>query len=178
MKTEGRLAFGQVPALCINDDTFIFQSAAILRFVGRYAGLYPLDDEIAAANVDALLDQEKDMFSGLLASRYRERYGFGCLDADMVAAVRKSLNDEVLPRHLHFFDNFLARSSSPWLVGGKPTIADFVLAVRVKWLVSGANDGISSDLLQAYPRIVRMVDELHALPQVVSYYAKLEAKET
>eukprot|EP00981_Chlorochromonas_danica_P016029 scaffold15255_cov179-Ochromonas_danica.AAC.3 len=172
MKESGKLAFGQVPALQVNDsDVFLFQSAAILRYVGKFAGLYP-EDDVQAALCDALIDQEKDMFSGLNCSRYRERSGYASLSSDMVEQVRKTLNDEVLPRHLQYFENFLARSPSGWLLGGeKPTIADFVLALRVEWLVTpGVNDGIDSNLLESFPHMKALIAKVKALPEVVSYY--------
>lgn len=173
MRASGALAFGQVPAMQVDGKDSLFQSEAILRFVGKFAGLYP-EDPIQAALCDALMDQEKDMFAGLNCSRYRDRFGFGCLDADLVAAVRKSLNDEVLPRHLHFFENFLAKSSSGWLLGGEtPTVADFVFAVRVQWLVEpGTNDGIDPNLLSGFPHVTAFVHKFNNLPEVVSYYAK------
>ena len=40
------------------------------------------------------------------------RFGFGCLDDETVAAVRESLNLDVLPRHLSFLESLLVSSSS------------------------------------------------------------------
>ena len=71
MKKDGKLAFGQLPALEVDGKTMLFQSAAIMRFIGKYAGLYPTNDELYAAKIDALVDQEGDLFTGLSVSRYR-----------------------------------------------------------------------------------------------------------
>lgn len=71
LKSEGKLAFGQLPALEVDQKTMLFQSASIMRFVGRYAGLYPVEDYLYAAKIDALVDQEIDLFTGLSVSRYR-----------------------------------------------------------------------------------------------------------
>jgi glutathione S-transferase len=71
MKADGKLAFGQLPALEVEDGRIICQSAAILRFVGRYAGLYPNDDFVAAAIIDSLMDEEIDLFTGLSVTRYK-----------------------------------------------------------------------------------------------------------
>lgn len=173
LKANGKLLFGQVPALEVEGKGFIFQSAAILRFVGRHAGLYPTDD-YQAALCDALLDQEKDMFAGLNCSRYRDRMGFRCLTPEVVREVRRTLNEEVLPRHLRFFEDFLSRSSTGWLLGGaEPTIADFVIALRVEWLVApGVNDGIDSDLLAAFPGVAGLINRFRDMPQVRDYYAQ------
>lgn len=72
LKAEGKLSFGQVPALAVNDsEVLISQSAAIMRFVGKLAGLYPTNDDFQAALIDSLVDQESDMFTGLSVTRYR-----------------------------------------------------------------------------------------------------------
>jgi len=71
LKVSGKLAFGQVPALSVNDDQMIFQSAAIMRYVGKLAGLYPTNDDLLAAKIDMIVDCENDMFTGLAVSRYR-----------------------------------------------------------------------------------------------------------
>lgn len=71
LKVSGKLAFGQVPALSVNDDQMIFQSAAIMRYVGKLAGLYPTNDDLYAAKIDMAVDCEIDLFMGLSVSRYR-----------------------------------------------------------------------------------------------------------
>lgn len=71
LKVSGKLAFGQVPALSVDEDTMLFQSAAIMRYVGKLAGLYPTNDDLYAAKIDMVVDQESDLFAGLSVSRYR-----------------------------------------------------------------------------------------------------------
>ena len=70
MKNQGKLSFGQLPLLQVNDD-YLFQSASILRYLGKLSNLYPKDDEIYAARIDAIIDQENDMFTGLSVSKYK-----------------------------------------------------------------------------------------------------------
>lgn len=71
LKVSGKLAFGQVPALEVNGESMLFQSAAIMRYIGKLAGLYPTDDDLYAAKIDMIVDQEVDLFTGLSVSRYR-----------------------------------------------------------------------------------------------------------
>jgi glutathione S-transferase len=71
MKADGLLAFGQLPALQVSDGPILCQSAAILRFVGRYAGLYPVDDYVKAAIIDSVIDEEIDLFTGIAVTRYK-----------------------------------------------------------------------------------------------------------
>ena len=74
------LAFGQVPCLVV-DGREIVQTASILRYVGKVLDatgtLYPADAAVAQ-RVDAMMDQTKDMMTGRMAHKYRERFGFGC----------------------------------------------------------------------------------------------------
>jgi glutathione S-transferase len=88
--------------------------------------------------------------------------------------VRQSLNDTVLPRHLGFLEKLLENSSSGWIANTiDPSIADFVLVPRLQWLVEpGTHDGISTDLLQRFPRILNLIDKLLHLPAIESYYQK------
>uniref|UniRef100_A0A7S3ME59 Glutathione S-transferase n=1 Tax=Spumella elongata TaxID=89044 RepID=A0A7S3ME59_9STRA len=174
LKVSGKLAFGQVPALSVNDDQMIFQSAAIMRYVGKLTGLYPTNDDLLAAKIDMIVDSENDMFTGLAVSRYRGRFGFGFLTEDHVATVRKSLNDEILPEHLRNVEKLLEESTSGWVAGtANPSIADFILVPRLLWLVEAdTNHGISDSLLEGYPRICALIKQLLALPAVVAFYEK------
>jgi glutathione S-transferase len=115
------------------------------------------------------MDQEADLFAGVSCSKYKERFGFGCLDDATIAKVRKALNDEVLPRHLSFFESLLARSSSGWLADTPgPSCADFLLGPRLHWLASGAVDGISTTILDAFPKVKDFVARFYALPAVAA----------
>jgi len=170
MKASGELKFGQVPALVIDGKDTLIQSAAIMRYVGKQTGLYPKDD-VSAALVDAIVDQENDMFAGLTCSRYRERFGFGCLDDETVAKVRKSLNDDVLPRHLSYLERLISESGTSFIANtAEPSIADFILAPRLQWLESGANDGISKTILNKFPKIKTYMNTFLSLPKIKSYY--------
>jgi glutathione S-transferase len=175
LKESGELAFGQVPCLEVTlsdgSKTQLFQTASILRYVGKTCGgdVYPTD-ALQAALVDAVMDQEADLFLGLSASKYAPRHGFGCLDDATIAKVRKSLNDEVLPRHLGFFEELLKKSTTGWLCNtANPSCADFLLAPRLKWLASGAIDGISTTLLGQFPLVESFVQRFFELPAVAAY---------
>lgn len=78
----------------------------------------------------------------------------------------------MLPRHLESFEKLLADSPSGWVAGGeKPSIADFILVPRLEWLVEpGTNEGISTTLLDGYPKIKAMMKQFMELPAVVKYY--------
>jgi glutathione S-transferase len=177
LKAAGTLRFGQVPALEVTKDGAKFvitQSASIMRFIGKQAGgsLYPADDHVQAAYIDSIVDQEMDLFTGLGVTLYKERFGFAILeDPTLLATVRKSLNDEVLPRHLSSFESIMSQSSSGWMAGGDgPSIADFILVPRLLWLASPGKEGISADVLKPYPKLLSLIDKMLSLPAVVKYY--------
>jgi prostaglandin-H2 D-isomerase / glutathione transferase len=160
LRDTGVLAFGQMPAL-LSDGKYIVQSAAILRFIGKITGHYPTDPYDAAL-VDSIMDAEIDLFMGLSVSRYRERFGFQCIDSSAVGTIRSELNDNVIPKHLAFLERLLDKSSSGWITGSvHPTIADFCLVPRLEWLQGGNNDGISVDILKPFPKLISLITKLH-----------------
>lgn len=176
MKAAGAFTFDQVPALEISypdgRKEQLSQTVSILRYIAKVtqASAYP-SDPIQAAYVDSICDQEADIFSSVVAVKYKERFGFGSLDDAAIAKVRKDLQDEVLPRHLAFLEGLLAKSTSGWLAStADASIADFLLAPRLEWLASGgAGDGISVDILQQYPRVLSFIEKFNALPAVAQY---------
>lgn len=94
------------------------------------------------------------------------------MDEGHIATVRKSLNDDILPTHLQNFENLLEASPNGWIAGGvNPSIADFILVPRLLWLVEpDTNHGISETLLEGYPRIMKLIEQVLALPAVEKYY--------
>lgn len=172
MKEQGALPYGQVPALDVGAGRMLAQSSAILRYVATLGGLHP-SDPLEAARIDSIMSEEEDFFSGITISRYSARFGYGHMSEEFRAEVRKNLNDEILPKHLRFLEGLLADSKTGWLAGTeKPSAADFVFVPRLRWLVSGANDGIDGNLLDGYPKIKELIAKLMALPAVVEWYAK------
>ena len=88
-----------------------------------------------------------------------------------MSEVRSSLNSEVLPRLLHFLNNFVAHSSSGWIANTDgPSIADFVLVPRLRWLATGEIDGIGTNILDKFPHLVQLITRLLALPAIANYY--------
>lgn len=59
LKASGVFPFGSVPVLDIDGERFA-QSCAILRYVGKLAGLYP-EDPVAALRVDMALDSIEEL---------------------------------------------------------------------------------------------------------------------
>ena len=186
MKESGELTFGQLPALRTSDGkNVLVQSAAIIRYVAKLSveeslRLYP-DDIVEAAKVDAVLDQEVDISIGLTVTISKARCGFGILgedsaeinSPDLVKKIRKSLNDEVLPRHLKNLEMTIDSDVGPWLGGqSQPSIADFVLVQRLKSFTIGFLDGISTDILNDFPKLLQLIDAFENLDSVKEWNEK------
>ena len=172
------LRFGQVPCLIV-DGVELFQSAAILRYVARRydasGTLYPRD-EGAAAQVDGLIDQVKDMLQGWGPLRYRERFGFpkDLFTDEAQERCQIYYLSDTLPRHLDYFAKILqAEPGSQWLCGGaQPTIADFLFATAIQTNFIAKDWGVKVDIP---PVIAAHVAALYALPAVKAFKAA-EAK--
>lgn len=177
-KNSGELPYGQVPALRSANGTLLAQSAAIMRMVGKMSStLYP-EDIIEAAKVDAILDFEADLFMGLSVSKYSSRFGFGFLDdrPELRQSVRKVLNDKILPKHLSNLERTIDENSGPWLAGQiSPSIADFTTVPRLMSLLNGSIDGISTDLLKDFPKLLKLIDSFYALDAVKEFQDKNKA---
>eukprot|EP00930_Biecheleria_cincta_P047084 TRINITY_DN32575_c0_g1_i1.p1 TRINITY_DN32575_c0_g1~~TRINITY_DN32575_c0_g1_i1.p1 ORF type:complete len:240 (-),score=57.77 TRINITY_DN32575_c0_g1_i1:130-849(-) len=184
MKEDGKLGFGQVPALEVSTNgkiELLVQTNAILRYVARLsmaagAGtgpqLYP-EDPLQAAKVDAVMDQLSDMTCGPMCVRYQDRFGFdevlGGPDSEATKKVHEALRHKVLPRHLSFFQELLG--SGNWLAGTEqPSIADFLMAPQFSWERENVYKG--QDLYKQFPKIEDYMDRFHALPSVMAWKAK------
>jgi prostaglandin-H2 D-isomerase / glutathione transferase len=98
-KAAGDLPFGSLPLLDVQtagETVIAAQSNAILRYVGRLAGLYPLDP-VRMLKVDEALDVGEDLYH-ILAPSIDEQ------DPQRRMAMRKVLADETLPRWAGFLE--------------------------------------------------------------------------
>lgn len=167
-KQEGKFPFGQMPCLFIDGEP-LAQSNAILRYIaklsqdgGNKAPLYP-SDSIQAARVDAMLAQVDDLLVPVGVSMFPGRYGwnFDQVSKDKAPIpgfnTRKLVRTRVVPilaAHLAKFEGALKASSTDFLVGDSPTIADIALFTLTQYLKKNMLDHIDCiALLDAVPKI-------------------------
>ena len=104
MKASGKLQFGQCPALEVTNHgktTILTQSGAILRFIAKIApnsGLLPRCP-VQACQVDAIVDQEADVFQSIRCIIYRSRFGIDDIDDATAQKCKDKINDEIIPAH-------------------------------------------------------------------------------
>lgn len=145
-KESGALPYGQLPVIEV-DGVMIAQSAAIARFCGKVAGLYPKGDDVAAARVDELLDAASQI-SDLVGPSMREK------DLEKRAALRDVLGQETFPRWFALLEKRLEQNgASDYAVGDSLTVADLALWRLLGWLCGGVIDGIPTDLLTPHARL-------------------------
>ena len=145
-----------------------------MRAICRYFGsaLYPAG-AAAAARVDALVDQVKDMDVGRAVASYKARFGVPASvlhdgNAELVFAAWRG---EALPRHLAFFDAALGASPTAWVAATPgPSIADVFLATQL-----ASYRAKFAQLAPYPPRVQALVDRVYALPEIVAFCAA-EAK--
>src|ERR1041384_6346494 len=109
-----QLPFGSLPVLDVEtrDGTVTSaQSNAILRFVGRRAGLYPVDDPLRALKVDEALDLGEEFYRLIGPS-------IGEQDDARRTAMRKVLADETLPRWAGFLERLLVANGRTGFLAG------------------------------------------------------------
>jgi prostaglandin-H2 D-isomerase / glutathione transferase len=150
-RAAGEFPFGGIPVLVIEtgDGTqCVAQSNAILRFAGRLAGLYPMDDPLQALKVDEALGVGEDI-NCLLAPSLHEQ------DTERKMAMRQLLAEETLPFWMDCFERLLvANGSTGFIVGNHLTIADLKLYWIIDWLTMGILDGIPKNLLDGFKNVV------------------------
>jgi glutathione S-transferase len=151
LKASGELPFGSLPVLDVETArgrVSAAQSNAILRFVGRQTGLYPIDDDVRALKVDEALDLGEDMYHLLTPSMIEQ-------NAERRTAMRKVLAEDTLPRWAGFLERLLvANGRTGFVAGDALTVADLKLYWIADKLTNGSLDGIPTSILDTFPTIV------------------------
>ncbi len=152
----------QVPTLHVN-DVQITQSDAIIRYVGRLAGLYP-EDDFQALLCDEAMGALEDINIKIGAS-------FG-LKGDDLETARDALATGALPQYLRWLQKQLENHGGQFLADNRLTIADLKAFVILHWLSSGKLDHIPSDLIATVaPKLEEYMNRVAKIPAIAQYYA-------
>ncbi|MFC1831065.1 glutathione S-transferase family protein [Thermodesulfobacteriota bacterium] len=154
--------FNSVPVLEI-DGAQVTQSNAMSRYVGKMAGLYPLDD-LQALYCDEVLGALED-----LSNRIVRTFG---LPEDELKAAREELVDGWLTTFLRGLDQLLIRGGGEYFANNQLTVADLRAFVQSCSLGSGILDYVPKDIVQQVaPGLFQHQERISADPRVVAYYA-------
>ncbi len=169
MKTRSAMRFTCAPVLHI-DGTEVTQSNAMLRYVGKRAGLYP-EDDLQALNCDEAMDAVEDLLHQIV-------HTFG-LEGDELKRAREKLVDGWLTTFIKGFGDLLARGGGQYFADGRLTVADLKVYVQVKSLRSGTLDHVPTDLVDRLaPGLVAHQDRVGSDPVVTAYYAARSAAQS
>ena len=151
------IPFNQLPCLKVNDESFA-QTAGIARFCGKLSGLYPKDNDVAAAKIDQFLDFITDI-TVLIFNAGRD------LKPDKKILKRKEFFETEFTRKFEMLEKNIPENSD-LIITDYLSIADIALWSFVGWTTSGAVDGFPKDFLKKYPNIKRVCNFVDEHPEV------------
>lgn len=154
--------FNSVPVLHI-DGVEVSQSNAMLRFVGKIAGLYPTND-LQALYCDEAMDAVEDLSHYIVPT-------FG-LEGDELKKARQKLVDGWMTTYVRGLGELLSRGGGKYFADGKLTIADLKIFVQTRSLRAGRLDHVPTDLVDKLaPGLAEHLERVESDPRVVAYYA-------
>jgi prostaglandin-H2 D-isomerase / glutathione transferase len=157
--------FGQVPVLEV-DGVMVTQSDAILRYVGKLAGLYPTDP-YQALMCDEVMNVLEDA-AVKMGPTYR-------MSGDALKEARLALVNGSIPVYLKWLEKQLEAHGGEYFADNRLTIADLKAFVDIRTLSSGWLDHIPTDLVQEVaPKLQAYAQRIGELPAIVEYYAKFK----
>lgn len=163
--------YGSLPVLTV-DGQLLAQSAAILRYCGCLADLYPAD-ALEAARADEVVNVVVEFVAGL------EEIG-GSAEEDDDNGVQMRVLDfvnQALPKFLGGLDRRLQSfGEGPAAVGAGITIADLAIYVCLLNIAAGAFEPVSMKVVQGYTRVVASFEMVRTHPKVVAWNNQIARK--
>lgn len=162
MQTRSAMPFRCAPVLAI-DDVLVTQSNAMLRYVGKMAGMYP-QDPLQALYCDETMGVIEDLLHHVV-------HTFG-LEGDELKAAREKLVDGWISTIVKGLEELLQRGGGRYFADDRLTVADLKVFVQIKSLRSGTLDHVPADLVdQIAPALVEHQERVAEDPAVQAYYA-------
>ena len=173
--------YGQLPIMTLPDGTEVYQSDAMLRYVGAMGdgSLYPQDAE-RRLEIDSALgvlgDLSRSWRPCLSVGFSPQNHGHAAdLDPDAKKAILKRIREawlaKELPKYMGFLSDLIERSGGPFLCGSVLTIADLQALSQLGYYSRGVADFVPRTALDAYPKIKSYIASVKAEPRVARYYA-------
>jgi len=160
--------WGTVPVLELADGTQLAQARSILRFVGKYTGLYPTEEYLMAQRIDELMDALEDLGDTITKSG-RDLSN----NKDELITARRSAvsNGGAVYNLLAKIDAFIgANGVDGHAVGSEMTIADILAFTALGRLVGGVYFGVPPTVCDPFPNIQRVRKTVGCDPRVVAWY--------
>ena len=151
--------FNQLPLLIVNENTEIWQSNSIVRFLAPLTGTMP-DDRLVAAQVDAIFESTHELFFPLNPT-------VNVVTGEQHKALKKQFL-EAFPRKLKNFSRQFERlSDGPFFFGDKPYYCDFSAYHHFSLAKI-----LDPEVLNGYSRVTSFMKAFEKLPKVDEYLEK------
>eukprot|EP00961_Rhodomonas_salina_P072023 966956-Rhodomonas_salina.2 len=167
-KASQQFPMGSLPVLQVNNQT-VCQSKAILIYASKLAGLYP-KDEFTALKVDEV--------SGCIDDVFQDIYGTLTIkDLQEKIGTRKELVEGKMAEKLVALNKLLENNGKKFSASDEITSADveiYACTRRYQDLRMSTGfvvDGIPTDLLDKFPKIMSSFEAVAAHPAVVKWNA-------
>ncbi|MDP3655153.1 MAG: glutathione S-transferase family protein [Rhodoferax sp.] len=159
--------FGQVPVLHV-DGVQVTQCDAINRYVGKLAGLYPLDAYQALLCDEVMYVVEE---AGVkLGPTFR-------MTGEEQKAARLAQVNGSMPVYLRWLQSQLLAHGGEYFADNRLTMADLKVFVDVRSLNSGRLDHVPTDLVEKVaPALNTHLQRIANTPAVAQYYAQFGAR--
>ena len=164
MKNNGELPWKMLPVLQTPNGT-LAESSAILRFVGKSAGLVP-ENSYQAAKADEFMDGMGPLARALDTTFYIS-------DIDEKISLRKKLFSKggEGANNLQLLDDKVAESKTGWAAGtDEMSIADLKLFTELFALFSGNYDGIDASMISVFPNLMTYHEKVANEPRIREHY--------
>ena len=159
---KSQTPFHAMPVLEV-DGKSVTQSNTINRYVGKLAGLYPIDPWQAAL-CDEIMDAVEDITHQVAAT-------FTIKDEEAKIAARRALADGPIRFYLERLQARLERSGGEYFADNRLTVADLKVFVWVRWLRAGVLDHVPKNLPDRFaPLLVQHFGRVNNHPKIAAYY--------
>ena len=166
MQTRESMRFNCAPVLHV-DGVEVTQSNAMLRFVGKHAGLYP-EDPLQALYCDEAMDAVEDLLHQIV-------HTFG-LEGEELKSAREKLKNGWLTIFIQGLAELLERGGGEYFSDNRLTVADLKGFVQVRSLRGGTLDHIPINFVDDLaPNLAAHEKRIAADPLVVAYYASFSS---
>ena len=153
--------FGALPILEVEGKPAVSQTNAILAYIGRKYELLPRD-EWEALRLQSLLEAAEEL-------RHTISKTFGIKDADELKRRRTELAEGPIR---NWGANMERQIVGPFAGGDPISVADVKLFVVLGWLKKGALDHVPTDVLDPFPKLQALFENVKRHPRVVDWYSR------
>lgn len=173
-KLKPNTPWGTVPVLELADGSKLAQARSILRFVGKYTGLYPADP-LAAQRVDELMDALEDL--GVVITSVGQGLPKEEQEAARLAAVSEGGAVYAFMAKIEAFIG--ANGAGGHAVGAEMNIASILTFTSLGRLVGGVYYGVPPSVCDPFPKIQAVRKTVGGDPAVVAWYdARIDKQQS